>query len=121
MLFEGGAGHIVDILHLPNVPRGEVGPGTIHHVAFRTREEADLPEWQDCLKSANLEVTNIRDRKYFHSIYVDEPGGALIEIATDSPGFMVDESLAELGSRLQLPPRLEPDRDAIVQNLPGLE
>ena len=121
VLFEGGAGHIVDILHLPNVPGGEIGPGTIHHVAFRTREEADLSEWQDCLKSANIEVTNIRDRKYFHSIYLDEPGGVLIEIATDSPGFMVDETLPELGSHLQLPLRLEPGRDAIVQNLPGLE
>ena len=117
-LFEGGAGNIVDILHLPNVPKGEIGPGTIHHVAFRTREDADLPLWQARLRAVPLEVTTVRDRKYFHSIYVDEPGGVLVEIATDPPGFTVDETLAELGSHLQLPPRLEPDRAAILQNLP---
>jgi glyoxalase family protein len=117
---EGGAGKILDVLHLPNTPKGEIGPGTIHHVALRVQDDTTQQAWRSRLLAAQLDVTDIRDRKYFHSLYFDEPGGVLFEIATDLPGFAVDEPLAELGMRLQLPPWLEPQRDAITRELPSL-
>lgn len=118
---EGGPGKIIDVLHLPNVPKGETGPGTVHHVALRVQDETTLQEWRSHIAVAQFEVTGIRDRKYFHSIYFDEPGGVLFEIATDLPGFAVDESPADVGTRLPLPAGLEPQRDAIMQKLPPLE
>ena len=118
---QGGPGKILDVLHLPNTfPKGEIGPGTIHHVAFRVKDDTAQQECRSHIVAAHLDVTDVRDRKYFHSIYFDEPGGILFEIATDLPGFAVDEPPAELGTRLQLPVWLEPQREEITRKLPPL-
>ncbi|MFC2085759.1 ring-cleaving dioxygenase [Bacteroidota bacterium] len=93
------------------------GRGTIHHIAFRAADEASQMEWRDKLLSAGLRVTEVLDRNYFKSIYFREPGGILFEIATDAPGFAVDEPEDTLGSGLKLPPWLEPRRSEIEKRL----
>ena len=80
-----------------------------------------MTEWQQLLSDAGVPVTEIRDRQYFKSIYFREPGGVLFEIATDTPGFAVDEPLLELGRSLKLPPWLEPSREQIAAALPPLQ
>lgn len=95
------------------------GMGTVHHIAFRA--EADqLDAWRDRVASAGLDVTEVRDRQYFRSIYFREPGGVLFEIATDDPGFTTDEPADALGATLRLPPWLEARRDQIESRLPVL-
>lgn len=101
-------------------PPGHGGHGSVHHVAFRTESDASQEIIHDEMLSNGILVTPIIDRKYFHSIYTREPGGVLLEVATDGPGFTVDESLEELGSRLVLPPQHETSRDSIVRALPPL-
>jgi glyoxalase family protein len=114
----GGAGASVDLIHLPDLPPGLVSSGTVHHIAWRTPNDEQQRKWRSEISSAGFSVTPIIDRKYFHSIYFREPGGVLFEIATDPPGFTVDESLGELGSSLKLPERLEPLRLKLEQTLP---
>jgi glyoxalase family protein len=92
----------------------------VHHVAFRAPDLETMTAWQQELISRGVQVTQIMDRQYFKSIYFREPGGVLFEIATDSPGFDVDEPLLELGRHLKLPPWLEPDREQIAASLPAL-
>ena len=99
---------------------GRMGAGTVHHVAFRAETEERQLEWQQLLKKRGLHVTEVLDREYFHSIYFREPGGVLFEIATDPPGFAVDELPSELGTHLKLPPWLEPRRTDIERKLPKL-
>ncbi len=94
--------------------------GTVHHIAFRAPDQDTQKKWREQLVDNGLEVTEILDRQYFTSIYFREPGGVLFEIATDQPGFTVDEPLLELGRSLKLPPWLEPDREQIAANLPPL-
>ncbi len=115
---EGGPGAMVDVLCQPDAPTGLVSVGTVHHVAWRTPNYEQQKEWREALVKARLNVTPVIDRKYFHSIYFREPGGVLFEIATDPPGFTVDERLEELGTRLMLPPRLEPLRAYLDRALP---
>lgn len=98
---------------------GREGIGTIHHVAFRSGERS-LPAWRTRLEDAGLEPTWIKDRRYFESVYFREPGGILFELATDEPGFSIDESPSQLGTALQLPPQYEPDREMITQQLTKL-
>jgi glyoxalase family protein len=117
----GGPGAMVDVLCQPDAPTGIVSVGTVHHVAWRTPTDEQQERWRVGLVSAGLNVTPIIDRKYFHSIYFREPGGVLFEIATDPPGFTVDERREELGTRLMLPPRLEPRRAELSQILPPLK
>lgn len=105
----------------PSTERIRRGSGTVHHVAFRARTEEEQLQWQDRVMSAGIPVTEVKDRQYFKSIYFREPGGVLFEIATDPPGFTVDEPLEGLGQTLKLPSWLEPRRDAIVRRLPDLE
>lgn len=100
--------------------RAMQGVGTVHHVAFRARNDKEQLEWQDRVRSAGLNVTDVKDRNYFHSIYFREPGGILFEIATDPPGFTADEPLAALGTELKLPEWLEPQRAHIQAQLPDL-
>ncbi|MFC6837349.1 ring-cleaving dioxygenase [Halomarina ordinaria] len=100
--------------------RGRQGVGTVHHVAFRTDDDASQEAWRDRLVDAGMSVTPVKDRQYFRSIYFREPGGVLFEIATDGPGFTRDESVEALGSDLQLPPWLEEDRETIESQLPPL-
>jgi glyoxalase family protein len=99
--------------------RGLQGAGTVHHVAFGTTG-AEHPEWFDRIRGAGVQSSPIIDRHYFHSIYFREPGGVLFEIADDGPGFTVDVPLEELGSKVILPPQLEPHRAEIESILTPL-
>ncbi|TLW92909.1 ring-cleaving dioxygenase [Saccharomonospora piscinae] len=118
---EGGPGATVDVLVTPDAPRGLVAAGTVHHVAWRAPDEDTQSAWRDELLDRGVGVTSILDRQYFRSIYFREPGGTLLEIATDQPGFGIDEPLLELGRALKLPPWLEPDREQIEAALPALD
>jgi glyoxalase family protein len=109
---------VVDVLDRPDAPRGREGVGTVHHVAFRAPDEETELAWREALVEAGQNVTPQKDRQYFQSIYTREPGGILFEIATDGPGFTRDESVAELGTSLKLPPWLEEDREMIEGQLP---
>ncbi|MCP2169028.1 ring-cleaving dioxygenase [Goodfellowiella coeruleoviolacea] len=117
----GGPGALVDVLVTPDAPRGLVAAGTVHHVAWRAPDEATQAQWREELTDRGVSVTSILDRQYFRSIYFREPGGTLLEVATDEPGFAIDEPLLELGRALKLPPWLEPDREQIQAMLPALD
>jgi catechol-2,3-dioxygenase len=117
---EGGPGAYVDVRCAPELRRGHVAGGTVHHVAWRTPTDEREQAWRGALVGLDLNVTPVLDRKYFHSIYFREPGGILFEIATDPPGFTVDESVEQLGTHLELPPWLEPYREELDQVLPAL-
>jgi glyoxalase family protein len=117
---EGGAGALVDVLVTPEAPQGVVAVGTVHHVAWRAPDEQTQAEWREELVDRGVTVTSILDRQYFRSIYFREPGGTLLEVATDEPGFAIDEPLLELGRALKLPPWLEPKREEIDAMLPEL-
>jgi glyoxalase family protein len=99
--------------------RGRQSAGTVHHVAWGTTV-AEHPRWQDHLTNAGVPTSGIVDRHYFHSIYFREPSGVLFEIADDAPGFTVDVPLEELGSKIILPPRFEPQRQEIESRLTPL-
>ena len=98
-------------------PRGRIAVGTVHHVAWRTADDEHQLNWRQHLLSHGNDVTPVQDRQYFHSIYFNEPGGVLFEIATDPPGFSIDEPVEQLGTHLKLPPRLEPHRSQIEKVL----
>jgi glyoxalase family protein len=114
----GGAGTIVDILSRPKAQRGFVSVGTVHHVAFRASDDEHQKQIRKEILNADLNVTSMINRNYFHSIYFREHGGVLFEVATDQPGFAIDESPEQLGTRLALPPWLENSRAEIEKNLP---
>jgi glyoxalase family protein len=111
---------IVDLIEAPTVESSYNASGTIHHVAFRVRDEKVLMEFREKVVDHGLPITDKIDRNYFFSLYFREPGGVLFELATDNPGFTVDEPLAELGSHLKLPPQHERNRAAIEKVLPDL-
>ncbi len=115
----GAPGALVD-LSADRADRGLQAGGTVHHVAFRAPDLTTMTRWQAELLDAGVRVTDVLDRQYFKSIYFREPGGVLFEIATDEPGFDVDEPLLELGRSLKLPPWLEPNREQIAAALPPL-
>lgn len=104
-------------LDLSETERGTPGVGTIHHVAFRVPSDEAQTETGEALRALGLRPTEVRDRQYFRSIYAREPGGVLFEVATDGPGFAVDEPGDALGRRLMLPPHLEPRRARIEARL----
>ncbi len=116
----GGPGTYVDLLTDPALPRGLNGAGTVHHIAFRTPDDPAHQAAQAQLSALGVGVTPVIDRAYFKSIYYREPRGVLFEIATDQPGFAIDEPVETLGTRLSLPPRLEPLRAEIEAALPPL-
>jgi predicted esterase len=118
---DNAPGHLLDVHVDPSAGRGRSGGGTVHHIAFRTRSSREQQVWQQRLRQHGLSVTEVRDRKYFQSIYFNEPGGVLFEIATDPPGFTVDEDLQDLGTSLKLPTQYEPLREQIQKQLPHLE
>lgn len=126
--FAGGSGssaNILDILHRPLQPEdmpdeAVFGAGSIHHIAFRVPTDEMQLKYQAVLRTAGHSVTPVRDRSYFHSIYYHEPGGVLFEIATETPGFAIDEPVDSLGEALKLPEWLEPRRSTIEQDLPPL-
>jgi len=116
----GGVGAHIDVRSAPDFVRGEMGTGIIHHVAFRAASDAAQAVWHAKLKGTGANVSPIIDRKYFHSIYFHEPGGVLFEIATDGPGFTIDEAEDRLGTSLQLPAMYEAHRAEIEKILPKL-
>jgi len=114
----GLPGTMVDLVCAPEGRPGRVAVGTVHHVAWRTPTDAQQVEWRQTVKDLLYNVTPIIDRTYFHSIYFREPGGVLFEIATDPPGFAVDEPANDLGSSLVLPRWLEDERPELERILP---
>ena len=117
---EGGAGASVQVVGGIQ-DRGLQAGGTVHHVAFRAPNLQTMESWRQELVGRGVNVTEVMDRQYFKSIYFREPGGVLFEIATDEPGFDIDEPLLELGRKLKLPPWLEPSREQIQNSLPRIE
>jgi glyoxalase family protein len=118
---EGGAGARIDVIEQPGGQRGLIAAGTVHHVAWRAPSDEAQLRWREEIVDLGLDVTAVLDRQYFHSIYFREPGGVLFEIATDGPGFTIDESPEALGRELRLPPWLEHRRGEIVASLPALK
>lgn len=114
----GGHGSLVDVLCAPAGQIGRLGTGTVHHIAFRVANDAEQRDWRAELARQHYNVTPVIDRQYFHSIYYREPGGVLFEIATDPPGFAIDEPREHLGERLMLPPRYERARETLERVLP---
>ncbi|MGC8551408.1 MAG: VOC family protein [Phycisphaerae bacterium] len=117
----GWAGTIGLTASAPGEQMGRLGAGAIHHVAWRAATAEDQDLWRERLAVGGLHVTPPMERVYFRSIYYREPGGVLFEIATDGPGFTVDESVERLGKQLMLPPWLEDQREAIAASLPPLQ
>lgn len=108
---------IVDLVELPEEKRGHVANGSVHHVAFRVNNDESLMHFHKIISEKGLGITQQIDRQYFHSLYFREPGGVLFEIATDNPGFTVDETLENLGKDLKLPPQYETSRAEIEAHL----
>lgn len=111
----------VDLVEAPGEAAGHVAGGSVHHVAFRVKDEATLMYYRDKIAASGLNITEKIDRNYFYSLYFREPGGVLFEIATDNPGFTIDESKEELGTHLMLPEQYEEHRLAIENVLPKLD
>ncbi|WP_043932180.1 ring-cleaving dioxygenase [Bacillus sp. EB01] len=113
-------GNTIDIKLTPSV-RGLMGAGTVHHIAWRASDEEDHNRWRSLLEDMGYNPTEIRDRNYFKAIYFHEGGGILFEIATDQPGFTVDEPNDELGRKLMLPTWFESKRQELKEILPSVE
>lgn len=111
---------ILDVLCLPDTAHGRIGKGTVHHVAFRTPSDETQISIRKNIIKIGLNPTPVMDRTYFHSVYFREPGGVLFEIATDPPGFTIDQNVEDLGERLMLPQWLEPVRERLEKVLPKI-
>ncbi len=111
---------IVDLIEDPKAPSSVNAGGTIHHIAFRVKDEKVLMEYREKVVKSYLNITQKIDRNYFFSLYFREPGGVLFEIATDNPGFAVDEPVNEFGKNLKLPAQYESNRSQIEAALPVL-
>ncbi|TFF39167.1 ring-cleaving dioxygenase [Mucilaginibacter psychrotolerans] len=112
--------NIVDLVEVAGEVAGHVAGGSVHHVAFRVANEEILMQYREKIAALGLHITDKIDRNYFYSLYFREPGGVLFEIATDNPGFAVDESVEELGQNLKLPAQHERFRSALEKSLPKL-
>jgi len=112
---------VLDVRETPEGRRGAWGVGCIHHLAWRVHDDRHQAEMRAHIEAAARHPTPVIDRFWFKSVYFKEPGGVLFEIATDGPGFSVDEDPAHLGESLVLPPWLEPARPRIEQVLPTLK
>ncbi len=117
----GGPHAELHVAEQPDLPSARLGAGGVHHVAFRTPNAEEYHRWYDHLNSMGVPNSGEIDRYYFQSLYFREPNGILFEIATDGPGFAVDEDPSTLGQEVALPPFLEPDRAAIVANLKPID
>jgi glyoxalase family protein len=116
----GGPHTLIELIVQPDAETGREATGTVHHVAWRAFDDSHELAWREVLVGQGRQVTPVIDRKYFRSIYFREPGGVLFEIATDGPGFTVDEPAESLGSALRLPPQYEDRREKLDFNLPPL-
>lgn len=112
--------NLIDIIENDKLPAGRNAAGTNHHIAFRVANDDILMEYHDKVMASGLNITPKINRDYFFSLYFREPGGVLFEIATDNPGFTVDEPLNELGTHLKLPTQYESMRAQVEQSLPKL-
>ena len=110
----------IDVVERPDGSFGHIAAGTVHHIAFRAANDDEHQGWRDKLDGLGFNVTPVIDRQYFHSIYFREPGGVLFEIATDAPGFSIDEPVEKLGETLKLPPQYEAHRAEIERSLPPI-
>ena len=117
---EGKSGQYVDIREVPGARRGAWGTGSVHHLAWRVEDDAHQAEVRQNVSAGGAHPTEVIDRFWFKSVYFKEPGGVLFELATDGPGFAVDEDPAHLGETLVLPPWLEQNRAAIEAAVPKL-
>ena len=117
---DDSVGYFYDVVIDEKVQNGRQGGGTVHHIAFRASTDDEQKYWKKLFTDSGFAVTPIRDRKYFKSIYFNEPGGVLFEIATDSPGFTADEPYESLGRDLKLPNQYESMRTEIESRLPKL-
>jgi catechol 2,3-dioxygenase-like lactoylglutathione lyase family enzyme len=115
-----GRGTVVDLRRAQGFWRGAGGVATVHHIAYRAEDDQAQLAKRAEIESQGIDITPVIDRQYFHSVYFREPGGVLFEVATDPPGFTIDESLAELGTHLKLPPMYEASRSEIERVLPPL-
>lgn len=116
----GEIGNIID-LNMGTVPAGKAGAGTVHHIAWRAKDDAEHAEWRTKVSASGLHPTPVVDRQYFNALYFREPGGILFEIATDPPGFTRDEEKEQLGEKLMLPAWYEEHRELIEQHLENFE
>jgi glyoxalase family protein len=110
----------IDLIEQSDGQFGVNSAGTVHHIAFRCADDKEQLRWREQLVDLGLHVTPVIDRFYFHSIYFREPGGILFEIATEGPGFTVDEPVEHLGDHLKLPPQYEEHRAEIERTLPAI-
>lgn len=117
---DGVLGNLIDIKLSPSV-RGLAGAGTVHHIAWRAKDDEELENWRELLEEKGYKPTEIKERNYFKAVYFYEPGGILFEIATDLPGFSIDESPGKLGEKLMLPSWLEHKRKEFEEILPPIE
>ncbi len=120
-LYETSAafGSVIEVIDRFDM-NGRPGRGTVHHIAFRSEDEQEQQSMRKKLLNKGYYLTDVKDRQYFKSVYFHEPGGILFEIATDPPGFAMDEPVEELGSALKLPNWLEGQRHNIERELPKL-
>jgi glyoxalase family protein len=116
----GGVGAIAEIVNAPAQRAGRMGVGTVHHIAWRARDDSEQRELRGAVVALGKPATPVIDRLYFHSVYFHEPNGVLFEVATDPPGFTMDEPADSLGSRLKLPPWLERLRPGLEKALPSV-
>jgi glyoxalase family protein len=117
---EGSTSTQLDLVERPDDPHGHIAVGTVHHMAFRTPSDEEQLKWREKLVDLGFMVSPVMDREYFHSIYFREPNGILFEIATNGPGFAIDEPVEHLGESLKLPKQFEAHRSAIEQALPEI-
>lgn len=116
---EADYGNVIDVKKTV-LPNGVPGAGTVHHIAWRITDGDDYNVWQDALFGRGLRPTEVKERHYFRSVYFHDEGRILHELATDAPGFLIDETIDELGSVLKLPDWLEDNRDKITRTLPAI-
>jgi catechol 2,3-dioxygenase-like lactoylglutathione lyase family enzyme len=114
----GDFASVLDLLCVPDARHGGMGAGVVHHIAFRTPDDEQQAAWRAKIARLGHNVSPVMDRRYFHSIYFREPGGVLFEIATDPPGFTLDEPPDHLGTRLMLPSQFERLRSELEKTLP---
>ncbi|HLR52586.1 MAG TPA: ring-cleaving dioxygenase [Candidatus Avamphibacillus sp.] len=116
----GDIGNIIDV-KISSSGRGTMGVGTVHHIAWRAKDDEDQLEWKKYMESFGYGMTPVRKRNYFNAIYFREHGGILFEIATDPPGFAHDESYETMGEKLKLPSQYEKYREQLNQRLIPIE